>query len=147
MGTTFAVTIFGKLVSCLIFMSINRNMHDKVMKSLVNTKMAFYDEHTSGAIINRLSNDFKETDKIVFNFLEMIDYIIKCLFSVAFIVISNPWTIFIVFFQLYYFGRLRKRILTITRDCFRLKQVLNAPVISLIQDSVNGQVTMRALGS
>jgi len=68
------------------------------MKSLVNTKMAFFDEHTSGAIINRLSTDFKEIDAIVFNFLEMIDYIIKCLFSVVFIVISNPWTIFIVFF-------------------------------------------------
>lgn len=98
MSATLAVTIIGKFISCLIFMSINRNMHQKVMKSLVNTKMAFFDEHTSGAIINRLSNDFKEIDAIVFNFLEMIDYIIKCLFSVVFIVISNPWTIFIVFF-------------------------------------------------
>jgi len=35
----------------------------------------------------------------------------------------------------------------VTRDCFRLKQVLNAPVISLITDSVNGQATMRALGT
>jgi ABC-type multidrug transport system fused ATPase/permease subunit len=102
------------------------------MKSLINTKMAFFDENSSGAIINRLSSDFKEIDMIVFSFLEMVDYIIKCAFSVAFIVISNPWTIFIVVFQLYYFARLRTRILTITRDCFRLKQVLNAPVISLI---------------
>jgi len=91
------------------------------MQSLINTKMAFFDENSSGAIINRLSSDFKETDMIVFNLLEMIDYTIKCLFSIAFIVISNPWTLFIVFFQLYYFGRLRTRILTITRDCFRLK--------------------------
>lgn len=77
----------------------------------------------------------------------MIDYIIKCLFSLAFIALSSPWTLFVVFFQFYYFYRLRKRILKITRDCFRLKQELNAPVISLITDSVNGQVTMRALGT
>lgn len=121
MCATLAITIFGKFVSCLIFMSINKNMHQKVMKSLIYTNMAFFDENTSGAIINRLSSDFKTTDMIVFSFLEMIDYIIKCLFSVFFIVISNPWTIFIVFFQFYYFGRLRTRILNITRDCFRLK--------------------------
>lgn len=147
MSATFAITVLGKYVSCLIFMSINRNMHQKVMSSLINTKMAFFDENTSGAIINRLSADIQVTDEIVFNFLEMIDYIIKCLFSLAFIVLSSPWTLFVVFFQLYYFYRLRKRILNITRDCFRLKQELNAPVISLITDSVNGQVTMRALGA
>ena len=82
--------------------------------------MAFFDENTSGAIINRLSTDFRQTDMVVFNFLEMIDYIIKCLFSLAFIVISSPWTLLIVVFQLYYFYRLRSRILSITRDCFRL---------------------------
>lgn len=98
MCATFAITVLGKLVSCLIFMSINRNMHQKVMSSLVNTNMAFFDENTSGAIINRLSSDFKVTDTIVFTFLEMIDYIIKCLFSLAFIVLSSPWTAFVVFF-------------------------------------------------
>lgn len=91
------------------------------MNSLVNTEMAFFDENTSGAIINRLSADFKETDNIVFNFLEMIDYIIKCLFSLTFIVISSPWTLIIVCFQLYYFYKLRARMLYIIRDCFRLK--------------------------
>jgi len=29
----------------------------------------------------------------------------------------------------------------------RLKQLLNSPVVSLIQDSINGQVTARAMGS
>ena len=98
MSATLGITILGKFISCLIFMSINKNMHQSVMKSLVNTKMAFFDENTSGAIINRLSADFKTTDMIVFNFLEMIDYIIKCLFSLAFIVVSSPWTAILVFF-------------------------------------------------
>lgn len=57
MGATFAVTVLGKFVSCLIFMSINKNMYQKVMSSLIYTKMSFFDENTSGAIINRLSAD------------------------------------------------------------------------------------------
>ena len=114
-------TIFGKYISTQIFMSINRNMHEKVIKSLINTKMQFFDENTSGRIINRLSRDMKTVDNIVFNFLEMIDYNIKCSFSVIFILFSNPVLILVVFAQLYYFRVLRQRVLHITRDCFRLK--------------------------
>lgn len=138
MGVTFGVTIIGKFISCLIFMSINRNMHQKIVNSVINTKMSFFDENTPGAIINRLSADIRTTDKVVFNFLEMIDYIVKCTFSITFIVISSPWTLCLVLFQLYYFYRLRRRILIITRECFRLKQVMYAPIISLINDSING---------
>lgn len=77
-------------------MSINRNIHTKVVDSLINTKMQFFDENTSGRIINRLSKDVQVSDMIVFNFLEMIDYIIKCSFSVAFIIIASPWTLIVV---------------------------------------------------
>lgn len=62
----------------------------------------------------------------------MIDYIIKCLFSIVFIVISNPYTVVIVVLQLVYFYFLRRKVLISTRDCFGLKQILNAPIISLI---------------
>lgn len=82
----------------------------------------------------------------MFNFLEMVDFIIKCLFSVVFIVISSPYTLILVGIQLAYFYTLRSRIIIITRDCFKLVQITNSPIISLIQDSMNGQVTMRALG-
>ena len=74
----------------------------------------------------------------------MIDYIIKCLFSIVFIVISNPYTLVVVVLQLIYFYYLRKKVIVSTRDCFGLKQRLNAPVISLIQDSINGQMLLRA---
>lgn len=100
-------TIFGKYISTLIFMSINRNIHEKVIKSLINTNMQFFDENTSGRIINRLSRDMKTVDNIVFNFLEMIDYIIKCSFSVVFILFSNPILFLVVAAQLYYFKVLR----------------------------------------
>jgi ABC-type multidrug transport system fused ATPase/permease subunit len=92
----FATTVVGKYISSLIFMSINRNIHSKVIQSLIYTKMSFYDENTSGRILNRLSSDIACVEMIVFNFLEMIDYIIKCLFSVVFIIFSSPITVFVV---------------------------------------------------
>jgi ABC-type bacteriocin/lantibiotic exporter with double-glycine peptidase domain len=92
-----------------------------------------------------MSKDIAVNDQIVFNFLEMIDYIIKCLFSLAFIVYSSPHIMWVVLAQLYYFWYLRKRVIVTTRDCFAWKQKLNAPIVSLITDSINGQVNLRAL--
>lgn len=88
--------------------------------------------------MNRLSQDVAKIDQMVFTFLEMIDYIIKCSLSVTFIVISCPVVIVVVFAQLYYYYTIRKKMLFIVRDCFRLKQILNVPIVSLIEDSING---------
>lgn len=136
-------TFFGKVVSSMIFMSINRNLHSHCVEKLIKTKVQFFDENTAGVILNRMSSDIAVNDQIVFNFLEMIDYIIKCLFSLAFIVYSSPLTIIFVIFQMCYFYRLRRKVLISTRDCFNLIQLLKAPIISLIQDSMNGQVLLR----
>lgn len=94
--TTFVVSIIGKIVSAAVFMSINRNFHDKAIQSLINTKISFFDENTSGRIINRFSKDFSKTDHISFHFLEMLDFMIKCMFSLTIIMIANPITIVIV---------------------------------------------------
>jgi len=132
MSACITLTVVGKWISSKIFMSINRNFHQKVISGLINTNMQFFDENTSGRIINRLSQDIKATDAIVFNFMEMIDYIVKCSFSVFFIMVSSPFTILVVIAQLGYFYYLRRRVIHTTRDCFRLKSLLNSPIVSMI---------------
>lgn len=56
------MTCLGKIVSSWIFMSINRNMHDRIVSSLIKTKMQFFDENTTGVILNRLSSDVATND-------------------------------------------------------------------------------------
>lgn len=89
-------TIIGKMTSSMIFMSINRSLHSKIVSSVILTNMQFYDENTSGRILNRMSKDIAVSDQIVFNFLDMVDYIIKCSFSLVFIMFSSPVTIIVV---------------------------------------------------
>jgi len=43
-------------------MSINRNLHSKVVSSLIKTNMQFFDENTSGRILNRMSADIAVSD-------------------------------------------------------------------------------------
>jgi ATP-binding cassette, subfamily C (CFTR/MRP), member 1 len=129
---TFIITIAGKFISSLIFMSINRNLHDAAINSLVRTDLAFFDTNTSGRIINRLSRDISDIDAFVFTFLEMCDYWVKCSFSLIFILISAPWLFIYLVFELYYFYSLKQKILKITADCRRLIAVTNSPIVSLI---------------
>ena len=44
---TLISTFIGKYISTLVFMYINKNMHMKVIKSLIETRMEFFDENTS----------------------------------------------------------------------------------------------------
>ena len=145
MLVTFAVTVGGKYLSSLIFMSINRNLHNAAIHALIKTDLAFFDTNTSGRIISRLSKDIGDIDAFVFTFLEMCDYWVKCSFSLVFIVISSPWLLIYLVFEMYYFYSLKQRILRITTHCRRLVAVTNSPIVSLIQDVMNGQVTIRAL--
>lgn len=57
MISCFISTVVGKYISSLIFMSINKNLHKRVVESLIKTRMQFFDENTSGRIINRLTKD------------------------------------------------------------------------------------------
>lgn len=48
MIVTLLITVLGKFYSCQVFISINNNLHKKVINSLINTKIVFFDENTSG---------------------------------------------------------------------------------------------------
>lgn len=68
----------------------------------------------------------------MFTFLEMVDYIVKCFFSLALVVWVVPWLLVVVMLSLVYLVYLRKKSLYTTRDCMRLKATLTSPINSLI---------------
>ena len=125
-------SFIGKFFSNKIFMKINENLHSKMVNRVLNTHLRFFEKNTSGTILNRFSKDIATLDIIVFNFLEMIDYILKCAYSVILIVLLVPWLLLVIFFVLIYLIRLRRLCLLSTRDPIRLKFSLVSPVNSLI---------------
>jgi hypothetical protein len=79
----------------------------------------------------------------VFTFLEMVDYVVKCFFSLALVIWVQPGLLIVIILSLI---RLRGNSLYATRDCMRLKATLMSPINSLITDAVNGLPTLRCLG-
>jgi ABC-type multidrug transport system fused ATPase/permease subunit len=56
-------------------MKINLNLHEQMVKGVLNTRMKFFEVNTVGRIINRFTGDVSVSDSMVFTFLEMIDVI------------------------------------------------------------------------
>ena len=145
----FAVTASfgGKYLSNRVFLGINQRIHDRMVQGVVGTKVKFFESHTSGQILNRFSKDVAILDKLVFTYLEMMDYLVKCTLTVLIVVISCPWLLVMAGVSLYSLIRLRQINLHCTRDTFRLKATLMAPINSLLQDTISGLVTIRAMGA
>ena len=136
----------GKYISKYVFMRINQRVHREIIKSVIETHIRFFEENTQGRILNRFSKDIQTLDNLVFTFLEMVDYVVKCFFSLALVVWVQPRLLIVIILSLMYLIRLRGNSLYATRDCMRLKATLMSPINSLITDAANGLPTLRCLG-
>ena len=144
-GIALFSSFIGKYVSTMIFMRINKRIHCKIVDSVLRTNMLFFEQNTQGRILNRFSKDIQTLDYLVFDFLEMIDYFVKCILSIIMVIVVIPWLTVVVIFSLLYLVNLRKKCVLATQDPIRLKTVLMSPVNSLIQDTVNGLPTVRCM--
>ena len=63
----------GKYISVKLFIGINRRLHDRVTRRVLNTNIVFFEENTQGMILNRFSADVAVMDNMVFTMLEMTD--------------------------------------------------------------------------
>jgi ABC-type multidrug transport system fused ATPase/permease subunit len=79
-------SFIGKYISNYVFMGINQRVHREMIKSVIETHIRFFEENTQGRIINRFSKDIQTLDNLVFTFLEMVDYVVKCFFSLALVI-------------------------------------------------------------
>ena len=122
----------GKWISVKIFMVINGRVHREVVRKVLETGIVFFEENTQGRILNRFSKDTATMDNLVFGFLEMTDYIVKVVFSLAIVIFMSPWIALVAVFSFFYLVSIRRKNLVTNRDTIRLKYSLMSPVNSLI---------------
>lgn len=95
-------------------------------------------------ILNRFSKDVQTMDKIVYTFLDVTDYIVKCTITVIIVIITCPWLLILTGFSLMILMKLRRINLHCTKDLYALKAGLMSPINSLIQDTLNGLTTIKS---
>ena len=149
--------IYGCLVgSASVFISIraygfyvvslrcSENIHDKMVLSVLQAPVLFFDSNPVGRIMNRFSKDVGCLDELLpKRFLTSIEVTLILLTGIIVPSVTNPWllsvvlpfTVFVVCISRYY--------LKTSREFKRLESICRSPVFSHISETLNGIDTIR----
>ena len=61
------------MLTAFVLLNANKNMHNKMLESILKAPIKYYDQTPSGRIINKFSNDIGLMDTaLLINFIDMI---------------------------------------------------------------------------
>ncbi|CAG9858555.1 unnamed protein product [Phyllotreta striolata] len=121
------------------------NIHKVIIKKIINARMAFFDTHFLGNILNRFSNDFCNVDEqIPFVIFEVLRVLFE-LGGILFILVSLNGS-FLIFAIILFFLLLvlRKYYLPTGRSLKRLEATTRSPMVGHLNASLEGLTTIRA---
>ncbi|CAL6091952.1 Xenobiotic-transporting_ATPase / Multidrug resistance-associated protein [Hexamita inflata] len=147
-GVIIITSFSSNLCLTAFFLTISSKLHNIMLKSLLHTKMSFFDTTPQGQILNRLSKDTDAVDSNVLRWAQvststflMIAGMIISIAAVnypALVVIIPCFIVFIVVFLSFR---------TIFPQIKRLEAVTRSPVFNICQETIDCLVSIRAFGA
>ena len=139
-------------LSCLVLeltiIMASKNLHRKLIDSILAAPLKFFDRTPIGRVLNRLSADMKVVDENLYGSFECLLFcglnviggiVMNSIFVPYFIIPVVP--VFILFFVIQRF------FIASCRELQRLECVTRSPVLAHVSQSLNGLATIRAFGS
>ena len=154
------LSIYGGLVSIafllpavcafLFFLASLRSserLHDKMVSSLLQAPVLFFDTNPAGRILNRFSKDVDSLDDVLpRTFFLGIQCLLSMCSSVLIPSIVNFWNIFVSLPIVFIFAYLAKYYLKTSRELKRLESIYRSPVFSHFSETICGLDTIRTRG-
>ncbi|KAJ8680830.1 hypothetical protein QAD02_016617 [Eretmocerus hayati] len=141
------IVIFAQLFLYFeMTMRISRNLYVAMFKSIIQTKMSFFNANPVGRILNRFSQDMEVVDKSMSSAIQnMLQMFLYAFLVVGVIASVNPWFLVpaVILTTMAYF--LRSFYIQTSRSMKRLEGITKSPVFSHLSNSVHGLSTVRAL--
>ena len=141
-----ALTYFGLFIFwsfCIIRAA--GYFHDAMAKSILRSPMSFYDTTPVGRILNRFTQDISNLDMMLpFTLISFLQLIVQALITFTVVIASLPRMIVVIIVLGVIYNYYRARFIPTSRELKRLQSVVNSPVLSVIQESLNGVETITA---
>ena len=146
-AVSFIFAVFRAYVFLLASLRCSERLHDKMVVTILQAPVLFFDSNPVGRILNRFSKDVGCMDELLpKRFLLAIQYgsimFTACLLPVVanvwLLVAIVPLIILVVYFTRYY--------LKTSRDLKRLESICRSPVFTHISETLNGLDTIRTRG-
>ncbi|KAG5885795.1 hypothetical protein JTB14_031512 [Gonioctena quinquepunctata] len=128
-----------------ICMRASKNLHTGMFHNLLRAPMRFFNENSSGEVLNRFSKDIGAVDELYPSvLLHSIQIILLLTGILVNVVISNPYMIVAMLILSFCIMKLRTWYISTAEDVKRLESATKSPVFSHIDSTLKGVTTIRA---
>eukprot|EP00538_Stauroneis_constricta_P012629 CAMPEP_0119552576 /NCGR_PEP_ID=MMETSP1352-20130426/5521_1 /TAXON_ID=265584 /ORGANISM="Stauroneis constricta, Strain CCMP1120" /LENGTH=1426 /DNA_ID=CAMNT_0007598827 /DNA_START=60 /DNA_END=4340 /DNA_ORIENTATION=+ len=139
------LSIFRAFLSLRLTIRASQRLHDEMTKSVLRSKIAFFDTNPLGRILNRFSADVGSNDDLLpqtlFDFMVMFFLVVG---AIATTITVLPFALVVFPPLVWYFLRVRNIFVTSTRELKRLEGLARSPIFAMLSESLSGVATIRA---
>jgi ATP-binding cassette subfamily C (CFTR/MRP) protein 4 len=147
-GLVLAVCFLAIVRAFLSFyftVEASKSLHDQMTKSVLRSKIEFFDINPIGRILNRFSGDVGSNDDqlptTLFDALVVFFLVIGALISAVSVI---PITLVVVPPMVWYFVRVRGTFLNTSRELKRMEGIARSPIFAMLSENLSGIATIRS---
>ena len=122
-----------------------KNMHDKMLKSVLHAPVRFFDSTPVGRIIQRFSRDIESVDVYLqWSFVSVVSCILQVIVSICLILALVPMMIFVIGPVMYAYYIIQKNYRSPAREAKRFDSIARSPRYSHFKEALQGLVVIRS---
>lgn len=152
------ITIFGCLAIATILIYFVHNImwylgsvkagmrfHEKLLKSVLETKIEFFNKNPSGRILHRFSKDLEVIDsQLHWTLSNCIHSILTLIFYTIGILIALPVSIFFTVPTLFFYYLLQQKYRKTLRSLKRIESTARSPMITFLKECIEGAQVIKS---
>jgi ATP-binding cassette subfamily C (CFTR/MRP) protein 1 len=144
-GILYILTFFRALSLYLPLLDSCKMIHNIALKGLSFTYCLFFDKNPTGRMLNRFGTDIATMDGfLVINTVEALFLIIFIIGNYIAAMIINKFVTIVFLIAVIYFILMGRYFSVASRKLKRFEQITKSPILTLINSSIHGLVTIRS---